>query len=270
MSRFDAIRNAAAALRAPRLWLLHFFGNAALFFLFYEWLRIPEARLWQLALNILLGAALVFAVLLLQCGTLAWLRDASRSEGAPLADSFRRAVRRLLPFLAFLLLAWILWAIADAFSPSGEAAPLFLRSMMPAFLRRMISLAALSHVTAAFSFALQWILVPGLLLPLGVMAADIGFSAFARRQWKTWRSALACRQYWAVVALAAVLIFYAAFPLASWTPRSEHPTFAGETASMVIRLLLAYSLGLASWLPLCSMAAGRVAAIERAAGNPAA
>jgi hypothetical protein len=270
MSRFDAIGNAAAALRAPRLWLLHFFGNAALFALFYAWLRIPEAKLWQLALNIVLGAAIVFAALLLHCGTLAWLRDASRSEESPMADSFRRAVRRLPAFLLFLLLAWILWAIVAAVSPSGEAAPLFLRSMMPAFLRRIISLAALTNVTAAFSFALQWILVPGLLLPCGVMAANIGFSAFAFRQWKTWRSSLACRQYWAVVALAAVLIFYAAIPLAGWTPRSAHPTFTGETTSMVIRLLLAYSIGLASWLLLCAMAAGRFAAIERSAGNPAA
>ncbi|MBZ5527804.1 MAG: hypothetical protein LAN71_07890 [Acidobacteriia bacterium] len=270
MSRFDAIKDAAAALRAPRLWLLHFFGNAALFFLFYEWLRIPEAKLWQLALNIVLGAALVFAALLLHCGTLAWFRDASRSETFPMADSFRRAVRRLPAFLLFLFLAWILWVIVYVLSISGEAWSLFLRSMMPAFLRRHISVALLTHLSAAFFFALRWILVPGLLLPLGVLAADTGFSAFARRQWKTWRSSLACRHYSAVVALAALLIFYAAIPLAGWTPRSEHPTFAGETASLLIRLPLAYSLGLASWLLLCAMAAGRFAAIERAAGNPAA
>src|SRR6267378_1933204 len=71
MSRFEEPRLVlAGSFRSGRLWLLQFLVNPILAGLFAAWLLIPEAKLWQLAFNVLLAVVIVAAALLLHAGTL--------------------------------------------------------------------------------------------------------------------------------------------------------------------------------------------------------
>lgn len=114
---------------AMTFWGLHFALDALLGLLFYQWLQIPDAKLWQIGLTMLSGAVLAFVLLWLHSATFAFFGEAAGSVGA----AWRRGLRRLplfavwalvfgvvLTFAAKWTLAWV--AVAALLLPLAAAA----------------------------------------------------------------------------------------------------------------------------------------------------
>jgi len=269
MSRFEEPRLVlAGSFRSGRLWLLQFLVNPILAGLFAAWLLIPEAKLWQLAFNVLLAVVIVAAALLLHAGTLNYFSDQFRGQ-PPVAikTAFGRALRNFAPIVVCAVVFYLVWTLAGGLVVYQETFLTYVRSMLPGAVRQHISLGLLTVSFDVLVFLLQWVAVPGLLLPLTLRAADQGFRGFGRSGWKTWRITIASVQYWLILAVAALLGVYGSNTLLGWRPSSESPTFAGETANLVLRMVLAYGLGLFSWMVACSLIGRRAGSAQNVAGD---
>lgn len=268
MPRWTETRDAfAGSLQNRRLWLIQFLANPILFLLFVAWLRIPEARIWQLMLIVLLAAGIVVAALVLHGGTLVYFCDRFRSDSAELKAAFGRALRHVAAIAVWVCVFYLVFELAGKLHGYHDQAPTYIRSMLPAFLRRHITLVAVTRLFDGFAFVLQWILTPGLLLPFAVSAADRGFSGFGGSGWTTWKTVVRSLQYWGVLAIAVVLGVLVSGSIIHWTPRSQNPTFTGETISLVLRFAVAYLLALFSWMLACSMIGRRCRIPEHAPGD---
>jgi hypothetical protein len=268
MSHFEEPRLVlAGSLRSGRIWLLQFFLNPILAGLFAVWLLIPEAKIWQLALNVFLALIIAAAALVLHAGTLNYFSDQFREQPATVTTAFGRALRHFAAIAVCAMVFYLVWTLAGGLDRYQVAFPTYVRSALPASLRAHISLGALTAFFEFLVFVLQWVVVPGLLLPLALLGADQGFRGFGRSGWTSWKSTIASLHYWAILALAAFLGVYGSSTILGWRPASESPTFAGETANLAFRLFLAYALGLFSWMVTCSLIGRRGRSAESVAGN---
>lgn len=267
----DALKN---TLRGWRLSLVQVAGNAALFGLFVLWLWIPVATASHLAGNILVGALVVAATLLLQAGTLRYFSALHGEESAGLGAAFRIALRHVPAFAVAAGSLCLLWYFAGAAYSYEETLPNYLRSMSPQFVRNLLSLHVYENLVGASLFALEWIVAPGLVLPWLVATAAAGFGGFARRGFCAWKECAGNILYWAVVAVCAVIGVYLTGKIMEWTPDFRTSTLPRETASLIWRGTASYFLLIWAWLLACSMA-GRlcgeaVAADKNVLGHSAA
>jgi len=271
MSHFEEPRLIlAGSLQSGRLWLLQFFLNPILWGLFAAWLLIPEAKIWQLALNVLLAVIIVAATLVLHAGTLNYFSDHFREQRAAVTTAFGRARRHFAAIAVCAIVFYLVWALVGGLDRYRETFPTYFRSTLPVSVRQHISLGVLSGTFDGLVFLLQWVAVPGLLLPLALLAADQGFRGFGRPGWKALRTRIASLHYWVILAITAFLGIYGSATIMGWRPTSESPTFASETGNLVLRLLLAYGLGLFSWMVACSLIGRRGGFVQSAAGDSAA
>ncbi len=271
MSRFSLISPAySAPFRSGWIWLIQFLGNIALFALFVLWLRIPEAHSWQVAASVLCAVGLLGGALVLQGGTLNYFRDRAADGQACLGATFGRAFRHLAAFAIWLLIAYVLWIQFDRLDAFSEQVPTFLRSEFPIWLRRHITLNALEDAYALGQFVLQWIVAVGLLLPPALQTANLGFRGFGKRGFAAWGRTIVRLDYWIVVAIAAIVGVWASNWDLGWRPTGPDATANMETLSLVLRVLVAYLLVLASWLTTCSILGACAARSGDSGGKPAA
>ena len=249
------------------MWLLQFFLNPILVGLFAVWLLIPEARIWQLGLNILLAALIVAAALVLHAGTLNYFSDQFREQPAVVTTAFGRALRHFAAIAVCAIVLCFVWTLAGGLDRYHETIPTYIRSTLPVSVRQHLSLGVLTGTFGLLAFLLQWVTVPGLLLPLVLLAADQGFRGYGREGWKTWKTSIASLHYWLILAVAAFLGVYGSDTILGWRPNSASPSFAGETTNLTFRLLLAYGLGLFSWMLVCSLIGRRGGSTQGIAGN---
>ncbi len=246
MSRFEEPRLILAdSLRSGRLWLLQFFVNPILAGLFAAWLLVPEAKIWQLALNVLLAVVIVAAALVLHAGTLNYFAA--------------------IAVCAIVL--YLVWTLVGGLDRYHETFPTYVRSTLPVYVRQHIPLGLLIGIFDALVFLLQWVAVPGLLLPLALLAANQGFRGYGRTGWNSWKTAIAGLHYWVILAIVAFLGVYASDTIMGWRPSSDSPTFAKETANLGLRLFLSYGLGLFSWMVACSLIGRRGGSAQNVTGN---
>jgi hypothetical protein len=240
-----------------RLWLIQFLGNALLFALFIAWLFIPVAAIWHLILNVLLAVVLLAGLLVLQGGTLNcfYMQDGQTNE--TLGDLFRRGMWNLLAMALCAAVLYLLWLLAGQLGSYEESLPPYLRSISPAFLRRFAGLPLFQGTITTAFFALRWIVVPGLLLPLLASAAYFGFRGFGLQGLRIWKRTVWSVSYWSVVIVAVVLGVLATERIMGWTPDFRTSTMLQESASLVIRSLVSYFLALFAWMLVCSVIGSR-------------
>jgi hypothetical protein len=268
MSHFEEPRLVlTGSFRSGRLWLLQFLVNPIIAGLFAAWLLIPEAKLWQLAFNVLLAVVIVAAALVLHAGTLNYFRDQFREQTAMVSTAFGRALRHFAAIAVCAIIFYLVWALVGGLDSYHETLPTYVRSTLPVSVRQHIPLGLLTGIFDGLVFLLQWVAVPGLLLPLTLLAADQGFRGFGRAGWNTWKATIASAHYWVILAVAAFLGVYGSDTILGWRPASQSPTFAGETANLAFRLFLAYGLGLFSWMVACSLIGRRGGFAQSVAGN---
>lgn len=241
-----------------RLWLLQFFVNPLLFGLFTLWLLIPVANAFHVALNILAAVFLLVAFLLLHAGTLNYFYSQVGNDSIPSRNAFTTALRNLLPVALCAVVLYLLFVLADGLGAYTDVLPPYLRSIMPAFLRRQVGLSTIQGLFDALSFALRWILVPGLILPFLASASHFGFRRLGRHGIAAWKPAVLSVSYWALLVLAALVGVLATQKIMGMTPDFRTSTYAQETTSLILRASVSYLLGLFAWMLTCSVV-GRLA-----------
>src|SRR5260370_28614441 len=118
MSHFEEPRLVlAGSLRSGRLWLVQFFVNPILAGLFAAWLLIPEAKIWQLGLSVLLVAVIAAPALWLHARTLNYFCDQFREQSASLTTSFRAGSRHFAGLLLCAPLFFVFWALRGVVGP---------------------------------------------------------------------------------------------------------------------------------------------------------
>jgi len=252
MTRRGMVRGAlVGTLRGRRLWLVQFFANPLLAALFAVWLLIPVANKWYVVLNVFVALVIVILAMVLHGGTLNYFQDRDRDEAAPLKSSFGRALRHVLAIAVCIGVFYLLWRLMDRVDAYSDSLPAYLRSTMPVFLRRHITLAFLQSTYRWIAFVVRWLVIPGLILPFAMATADVGFRGFWRAGFAGWSRAVWCLAYWFLLAAAVAAGVLAAPAIFGWTPNFATSTFRYETVSLVIRAICAYELALWAWLLAC-------------------
>lgn len=260
----DALR---VAWKSRRLWLLHMVLNPVIAVVAALWLKIPDSSAMWLVLAALVALLVVIGALWVHAGTLAYFLDAHRTGQRSMAIGFKTGRRHLLAFALWAAIFCICICVASQI-PNPDPFDSWLRSIMPAFLRRHISLEAVDWVLNWAIALLRCVLIPALLLPLGAQVADHGLRTLGASL-RAWGRAVRKLSYWIWFALLAPVGIY----FANWIA-SSHPELSSlwlEHLSLVVRLAVAVALAVTTWLVLASMI-GRLASGEgsqSASGNTA-
>ena len=205
MARFEIARDAGSSLlHSKRVWLIQLVGNALLFALFAGWLLLPVATELHVLLNALAIVALAAAGLILHAGTLNFYSEQSLSERPLVRSAFGRAVKNIFAIAACVGLVFALWALLDLSKSRQLALPFYLRSLLPDFIRVHLAVWWFQIAVEGIVFAIRWIVIPGLILPLVVEAANSGFRAFGKLGFAALRNSVKRAGYWIVLLLAAV------------------------------------------------------------------
>jgi hypothetical protein len=192
-------------------------GYLVLRALVYGWLGIADRSAWQVLLSGLLGLAIVFGAV--------WL-IASALAAEPVSP------RRLPGFLI-----WI-----------AAVAAVIVCCVWLAGYRPRVGLSVASHLTLWFRRPVKPQMMGSLYAGLLWVAGAAGVLALLPAAVK----ARPTRKYWvgsAVLVLAGILL-----PglLIGWVPKFQ--SFGAQTASMIVRFALAYTIALASWLSIAVLA----------------
>ena len=246
-----------AVIKSKRVWQLQFLLNPALLGLGALWLLIPEAHTWQIAATTLLALVVVLLFLWLQSATLAYFEEFHSNGSARFRDNCRFAT--LPAFAMWAAVFTFLLHFVDHLSEFAPQLASYARSISPVWLRHLISEPRMDSLVALKFWVFFWIIVPGLLLPLGVQTAKHGFRGFGKEGRSGWRRSLGSRVYWSVLIVLAIAGAYLPQRLIEWLP--EASSVNGETASLVLRFLLAWLLAVSAWTLLASVL-GRVGSSE--------
>ena len=236
----------AMAWSSKRVWLLQFLLNPVLFALGVWWLTIPEAHIWQLGLSALLALVVLVGALWLQAATLVYFAG-ERTLGA----AFVSVRRTLVAFAAWVLVVAVCFWLVESWSDKAYQYASYLRSILPLGVRRHVSESQMDSSVGLFFSVLFWIIVPGLLLPLGLQMAKRGFRGLGKNGWRAWAQAVASREYWPAVIVLALIGVYLPQELIGWVPKIT--SVSGQTASMVLRFLIAWLLAAKAWVALTSV-----------------
>ncbi|MBZ5598411.1 MAG: hypothetical protein LAN83_08815 [Acidobacteriia bacterium] len=243
----NTLREAMAmAWSSKRVWLLQFLLNPVLFALGVWWLTIPEARIWQLGLSALLALVVVVGALWLQAGTLVYFAG-EQEPGA----AFRWVERTLVAFAAWVLVAGVCLCLVESWSHQTYQYASYFRSILPMGVRRYVSDPQLVLSMNLLFWVLFWVITPGLLLPLGLQMAKRGFRGLGKDGWRVWARTVRVRQYWAVLMALALLGVRLPQGFIGWVPKIA--SVSGQTASMVLRFLVAWTIAVTAWVVLASV-----------------
>jgi hypothetical protein len=246
-----------AVVKSKRVWLVQFLLNPVLIALGTLWLLIPEAHTWQVVTTTVLGLVVVLFFLWLQSATLVYFDEFHTKGTARLRDALRPANT-----VAFAIWAAILATVLYYVDDLSDLAPqltIYLRSISPLWFRRSVTEVGMDRFMTLTTWVLFWIVVPGLLLPLGLQVGKYGYRALHNEGLLGWRKAIGSRVYWSVLIVLVVVGVYLPERLIAWLP--EASSVSGETTSLVLRFLLAWLLTASSWTLLASVL-GRVSASE--------
>lgn len=225
-----------------RLWLIQAAGNAFLFWCAFTWLGIRDSRTSQLVETAVLGLLILILWLWLQDGTFAYCGD--RSQG--LWAAFRRSAKTLAIFstvvIAFVLLVWALGKLEGPLTTAGQRTA----SWLTFHLRKPIKPATWVRGYLALLWAVRWIVLPVLTLPIAAGAATNG----ARGLWR--RSS---RVFWLQYLVALLIGYYAPTLLVHWIPQFTATT--AQVFSFTFRIGMAYVLAISMWLAVAFFSASR-------------
>jgi hypothetical protein len=275
MSRFEILHDAGSSLlHSKRVWLIQFVANPLLFALFVGWLLLPVATEFHLLLNGLVILIFAAAALILHAGTLNFYSAQHGDEHPAARVAFGRAARNIFAVAASAALIFVFWALLDSTESVQLTLPFYVRSLLPEFIRRYLDPRWFQISLEGIVFAIRWVLIPGLVLPLLVEAANSGFRAFGKLGGAAVKNSTKRVSYWLVLFLAAAAGFIAPASLMEWSPEFKNPTLHLEAISLAARLSASYILAVASWLLVCSIV-GRLSGTvtvtaSDASGNPAA
>ncbi|HVP55765.1 MAG TPA: hypothetical protein VMU45_12305 [Candidatus Eisenbacteria bacterium] len=229
-----------------KLWLLNFVANAVLLAVWYFWLLIPDAHIWQVAGSAVIAVVTVALVLWLRSGTLAWFRvNVFREEGT-IWPAYRHSLRHVpalgIWVLVFVLLGWMVWSLRD---------------YVPQFAVWIRQKLGAGPPPRNILNDLNWLLLvivgfvmPGLWVPIATTVSTVGFRpehiVLSRRVWKK-------PLYWLWFCLLLGFGIYIPYRLVWWIPDLQ--TLRQQVWSMGARFLLAYAIAVTAFIAVVWMTA---------------
>lgn len=247
MARWIPVKDALfLAVGNWRLWLLQFAGNAVLFLAFIWWLRPHEANWWELLYSSLAILLIAMAALVLHGGTLNYFAGAHRDRATEIPSSLRKAFQHIPALIVWTLIFFTLYWLTGKLDQYAVTLPGYLRSEFPAWLRRSISEPALDNIYSGALWLLQWVILPGLLLPFALASAANGFRGLIA--FGDWKKAVRSLGYWITLIVAVGIGVGCVEAIMSWRLDPKTATLSAEKTSLAFRLLFAYLVGIFSWL----------------------
>ena len=231
-----------------KLWLLNLFGNAAILASWYWWLLIPDAHGWQVMWTGAQALLTIAFVLWLRAGTVAWFRVSEFRTQATIGPAFRRGWRHAIPLgIWFAVLVMVGWIIISV----GNYTPQF-----SVWIRQKVNAGPaprnVMHGTDWLLFAVLWVVLPAIWIPLATTIAAVGFSgAHMRRSLRVLRRPL----YWLLYCVLMALAAWVPYKLVTWIP--DLSTLRQQAWSAGLRFVAAYILVITAGLGLMWMAAER-------------
>ncbi|MGA7339296.1 MAG: hypothetical protein WBE72_07540 [Terracidiphilus sp.] len=228
-------------LRRSRAWVAaQFWLTPLLVLLGIAWTRLPDQRIWQVALTLIAPLLLLIAALELEAATMRSLVD----------DDGRRVklVWGACTLLAWVALAWAAWALLDWCDDQIPEWAGYLNSQAWARARRLYSYEHIQTWLFLAEWILRWIVIPAKLIPCAMASAQWGW----RLPWRKLIRLLLNWRWWRAVVLAALLgvalpgHFFAGLPQGS---------VAHQVWAVILKLAGAYLLAVSCWVLLLDWAA---------------
>jgi hypothetical protein len=223
-----------------RVWVVLQFAGLALLIAFgLLWTRIPEKRAGQVLLTLLLPLLIAAAFLGLQAGT---IRSMLRPFDADRTDARVSFFWGSATLLVWIAIGWLLWGLVDRFDDHIYNWAGYLNSRFDPHSRSHF--ATYEHFTSWLgkaSWVLRWVIVPGLLLPLGCSAAY----GFRRLPWKRSLRAWIDWRWWPVLLVLALIGQAWPFTFFDTLP---HGTVDAQVWRVVFKVLGAYLLAVLCWI----------------------
>ena len=261
-SRSEIWRGALrAAARGKHLWLVQFFGAAALLASACGWLWIPESNATELLGSAFLALLLAALALWLFAASLAYFDSAYGAEPLPLLFAFRRRLRNM-PALLVWVAGWgvIFWLASFSDERISSWAGT-LASWLTLHLRKPVSPEAVGAFLYRAHWWLAWWLIPLLVLPFGLAVSSEGFAGFRWTAIRRSSRVLGCLSYWLGAAVLFLIGGYLPSKLLRWVP--ELRSLSMQFTSLALRFLLAYILASTAWLAMFSLLSRAAHARER-------
>ncbi len=226
---------------AVPLAILHLVGNALILWLGYYWLGITESN----------GAHLVWSalVVLLFLFSALWLHGTAfavfnRTSSPSFAAAARTVAHNLLALFVLALIAILIyWALATEYNKFGHKA-FVIASYITLHLRKPASPKVVLACYHGILWALEWLIVPALLLPLAANIALTGWHGYRFRSLRRSGNIL----YWVEVCALLLIAIWVPLRLVHWTP--ELPRFNAQMASFLARFAVGYLLFVTALLSL--------------------
>jgi hypothetical protein len=245
-ARWDSLRQVfVPSFGNFRVWLLQLFGSFIILAAIAGFLRTGET-FFQLALGVLLVLVAVVGWMTLDSGTFNYYLDQQRNQTSLIKAPFLRAIKHFLPLLIVAAIFFLLHLWLERLDDYHYSFPGYLRSELPAWLRRHISETRIQNFYDLFLFFLRWIVVPVLLLPLASLCADKGFRGLIA--FRIWLRMFLNRLFWGVVIVASVLGVVIPVALKDWKLDPKTASLTGEEFFLAFRIAIATVLILSSWL----------------------
>ncbi|MFZ0396267.1 MAG: hypothetical protein WCF17_00140 [Terracidiphilus sp.] len=250
----DLIRDGMARLKRAWGWVVaQFIGMALLIALGLVWTRIPEKHGWQVALTFVLPAATIAGFLVLQAGTQrAWLRREPVETTVEVTDpdeDEEREPRRVwliwgaLTLVLWIAVGWFAWALLDRANAQTYQWAGYLNSRFGPHARA--TWGSFDHLNRDLEWALwalRWVVVPGLLIPLAVCSAAWGL--VRRMPWRRGLHVWGKWNWWPVVVAWALI--GEAWPQ-TWFNEEPHGTVHAQVWRVLLKVAGAYLLAVTGW-----------------------
>ena len=222
-----------------RFALLHLFANALILWLGYYWLGIGESRTSTLAWSALVLIVFAAFVCCAYGAALVYFRD----DGGQVANSWRTAVRNLLPLILAAIAVVLIYWLLERWSVYSSRPAFRIASWLTLTLRTPVRPAAIASIFNVVLWVVRWTALPVALLPVASAVAAVGWqgfrkSSFGVREWL----------YWIEVPLLLVCLIRLPLWLFYWVPAADG--FGMQAASFTVRIFAAYLLFGVSWLVL--------------------
>jgi hypothetical protein len=252
----DLFALGARHLLQARLWaLLQFAGLALLIAVGLVWTRIPEKNVFEVILTLLVPLLVAAGFLGLQA---VLLRSFLRSgKDTPHEVSF---VLGALTLLLWIAIGWVLWNFIDRFDAHTNEWAMYLNSRFnPDYRARVFTYEHISRWFDYIAWFLRWVIVPGLLLPLGCTAL-VGLRRVPWRRvvrvWMAWR-------WWLAVLVLALIgdvlpgYFFAGDPKGS---------VQAQIWKVILKLIAAYIVSVVCWVLALAWSAALLIGIDTTPG----
>jgi hypothetical protein len=232
----------ARRLLYARLWAaLEFIGIALLIAVGLTWTRIPEKNWFEVTLTLLVPVIVAAGFVALQAGLLRSLLRSGVTTGETQQPEASFALGALT-LLVWIAVGWILWNFLDSFDAHTDNWAMYLNSRFNADYRARVF--TYEHLSTWFNYAgwfLRWVVVPGMLIPLGCTALFGLRRAPSRRIFRVWIN----WRWWPMVLVLALIgetlpqYFFKADPIGS---------VRAQIWRVLLKVLAAYVVSVLCWI----------------------